>query len=165
VHHGYITVREGGTVQVVIRPGLASYAGTSLNGVTTESWPAWEGSFEIVGLVPPFEEAPPPSVEGPWSAHAMDHRGRTGERFEYDCPPGGSPGPIWGTGIYTDDSSVCTAAVLAGHISFVDGGRVTIEMRPGRHFYVGTRRQVVRSGAWGQWDGSFVIVAPGASAQ
>ncbi|NLG61502.1 MAG: hypothetical protein GX539_04605, partial [Candidatus Cloacimonetes bacterium] len=44
------------------------------------------------------------------------------------CAPGGEPHPVWGGhDVYATESSVCTAAVHAGVISFTEGGAVTID--------------------------------------
>lgn len=109
------------------------------------------------GSVP---SATPTSPSVSWTTNAADHQGVVGQRFDYDCPPGGSPNGIWGTDIYTADSSVCTAAVHAGLITLASGGAVTIEMRPGEITYPGTERNGITSTDWSLWDSSFVFVAP-----
>ena len=93
-----------------------------------------------------------------WRAHAMEHRGRIGAVVEYRCPPGGSLAPVWGTGAYTDDSSVCNAAVHRGSIDRNRGGRVMIVIQAGRDSYDGTTRHGVTSLAWDAWDGSFIVM-------
>ncbi len=115
--------------------------------------------------------APPPVTGGggqpgaqavDWNTTAQDHRQQIGQRFTYPCPPGGAPGRgPWGTDIYTDDSSVCTAAVHAGLITFASGGTVTIEMRPNAGSYTGTSRYGVQTSNYGSWDNAFVFVGAG----
>lgn len=102
-------------------------------------------------------EGPDPTID-PWRLNASAHRAAIGERFEYDCSPNGSPSTIWGTDVYTDDSSVCTAAVHAGLITFAEGGQVTIEMRPGQDAYVSSERNGVVSDDYGAWGGSYALV-------
>ncbi|MDQ2975462.1 MAG: pyridoxine 5'-phosphate synthase [Acidobacteriota bacterium] len=53
-----------------------------------------------------------------WNFNPIGHRGQNGRQFIYVCPANGVPRVIYGTDIYTDDSSVCTAAVHAGLITF-----------------------------------------------
>jgi hypothetical protein len=48
VHRGVITREGGGTVRIIIRPALARYVGTTRNGVTTEPFGTWDGSYEVV---------------------------------------------------------------------------------------------------------------------
>ena len=111
----------------------------------------------------------PPGSQGPaagsvvasdWLASATSLRSRTGEQFIFRCPPEGSAGRgPFGTDIYADHSSVCTAAVHAGVITFASGGTVTIEIRAGQDFYAGSPGQGgVTSSAAGGWPGSFTFV-------
>jgi hypothetical protein len=67
---------------------------------------------------------------------------------------------VWGTDTYTDDSSVCTAAVHAGLITLASGGPVTFEMRPGLDSYEASTRNGIASRSWGVWSSSFVFVTP-----
>jgi predicted small lipoprotein YifL len=48
VHAGLLEVGEGGTVTIRILPGLASYEGTTRNGITTLNYGSWDGSYEFV---------------------------------------------------------------------------------------------------------------------
>lgn len=93
-----------------------------------------------------------------WHADATKYRGANGGHFTFDCLAGGSLNPVWGTDTYTDDSSVCTAAVHAGLITVDEGGIVVIRIRPERDAYVGTTRNGVRTSGYEHWDGSFEFV-------
>jgi hypothetical protein len=111
--------------------------------------------------LPPGTPGPPAGsiVANDWLASATALRGRTGERFVFRCPPGGGAGRgPFGTDVYADHSSVCTAAVHAGVITFASGGSVTIEIRAGQDFYSGSAGQGgVTSSAAGGWPGSFAF--------
>jgi ABC-type amino acid transport substrate-binding protein len=96
-----------------------------------------------------------------WLATALPFDERVGERFDYSCPPDGTAWPIDGTDIYTSISSVCTAAVHVGLITLINGGDVTIEMRPGQDSYTASRRNGVNSDSHGPWQASFVLVDEG----
>jgi hypothetical protein len=74
------------------------------------------------------------------------------------CPPGGVPASVWGTDVYTDDSSVCTAAVHVGIATFEEGGTVLVEHGPSQERFAGTDRNGVESEGWGAWGGSFVFI-------
>ena len=90
---------------------------------------------------------------------AQGQRGKNGQRFSYNCPPGGrAASSLWGSDIYTDDSSICTAAVHAGVITLASGGTVTIEIRPGQGSYRGSTRYGVTSNNWNEHPGAFVFV-------
>lgn len=99
--------------------------------------------------------------EAAWSTTAQAHNGENGARFPYHCPAHGMAYSIYGTGIYTDSSAVCTAAVHAGLIGFAHGGIVTIEMRPGQNDYTSSHHNGVSSLHWASWNSSFVFVTPG----
>ena len=75
-----------------------------------------------------------------WNANAVAFRGQNGAQKTFECPKYGAVYGIYGTDVYTDDSSVCTAAVHAGFISLAGGGSVTIEIRPDAGSYTGTTR-------------------------
>lgn len=96
-----------------------------------------------------------------WNANATNYRGQNGLKVVYKCPAGGTLGSVYGTGTYTDDSRVCSAAVHAGLITFASGGKVTIKILPGRPSYVGSVRHGVSSSSYGAWTGSYSFyVAP-----
>lgn len=99
----------------------------------------------------------PTAIDAPWAMSATEFRGRNGQRFTFRCAPGGSAGAVWGTDVYTDDSSVCTAAVHAGRITFAEGGVVTFEISAGMAAYTPSARNGVSSGSYETWEGSFII--------
>jgi hypothetical protein len=84
-------------------------------------------------------------------------RGRNGERFLITCGALTSTPGIWGTGLYTDDSPLCTAAVHAGVISTA-GGVFTVEILPGLTQYVGSTANGVTSSNWASFIGSYRVV-------
>lgn len=106
------------------------------------------------GDVTPDESA----TDVSWSLNATAYTGRDGLKVAYDCPGGGTPGSLWGTSPFTDDSSVCTAAAFAGLITVADGGRVIIEIRPGEDAYEGGDANGITASTYGAWRGSFVLV-------
>ena len=93
-----------------------------------------------------------------WTDDAQSHRGQNNRTFSYALAPGGAEDSVWGTDVYTDDSSIGTAAVHAGLITFTAGGTVTIRILPGQSSYTGSTRNGVTSGDWDAWDGSFEFV-------
>ena len=96
-----------------------------------------------------------------WDANATAFRGQNGLKVVFRCPAGGTLGTVYGTGVYTDDSRVCSAAVHAGLITLAAGGKVTIKILPGRTAYTASTRNGVTSNAYGAWTGSYsFFVAP-----
>lgn len=98
-----------------------------------------------------------------WYRHVMGVIGGDGTRITYACQTNGRAYTVWGTDEYTGDSSICTAAVHAGLISFADGGAVTVEIRPGQASYAASTRNGVESLAYGEWGRSFVFVTSDAN--
>jgi hypothetical protein len=163
VHAGVIGF-SGGQVTFEIRPGQSSYEASNQNGVQTTAFGSWEGSFGF----PDGASARAPGVSQPQVAEAISAemtavglslRGKNGSTFRYSCPAGSASanGNIWGTDVYTDDSSICKAAVHAGVISS-SGGTVTIEILAGRTSYRNSDRYGISSTAFGEWTGSFRFV-------
>ena len=76
------------------------------------------------------------------------------------CSGGGELGSVWGTGTYTADSSICTAAVHAGLIDRAEGGQVTIEVIAGLDSFEGSTANGVTSSAYGAYDPAFRFQVP-----
>jgi hypothetical protein len=66
-------------------------------------------------------------------------------------------GHVWGTDIYSDDSSVAAAAVHAGLLRSGEKGLVRVILMPGQASYSGSERHGVKSESFGQWPGSFKL--------
>ena len=111
---------------------------------------------------PRTEPARTQTIDWQTSPLDLDLRGMNGERYGFRCPPGKPlPSRVAGSGPYTDDSSICTAAVHAGVIRAKSGGEVSIEIRPGQASYAGSERNYIKSGDYPAWSGSFVVlIAP-----
>jgi hypothetical protein len=109
-------------------------------------------------VVPRISFVLPHPIDSTWTADATSHRGENGRVFEFACAPAGAPGSIRGTDTYTDDSSVCTAAVHRGLITLAGGGRVTIVIRPALETYVGSTRNGVTTESYGPWEGSYEFI-------
>ena len=156
VNYGLITIESGGTVTIEMRAGLASYTGSNRNGTTTESSGRSTGSFVFIGQ-PIYNTDVGYGGRG-WDAYPSSFPAKNGQRYLYICPPKGGPEEIFGTGTYTTDSPVCTAAVQEGLITFAKGGNVTIEIEPGIGTYTGSTKNGVTSisGSWSY--GSYVFV-------
>ncbi|HTH51261.1 MAG TPA: LCCL domain-containing protein [Pyrinomonadaceae bacterium] len=102
-----------------------------------------------------------PSADAPtpisWTASAGFVKQETGLQYTFECPPDGTSGTVWGSDVYTADSSICTAAVHAGKITLEKGGIVTIEFTGGRQTYGATTRNGVTTYNYGQYPHSFVF--------
>jgi hypothetical protein len=97
-------------------------------------------------------------VMADWGASAVslgaDTPGATGT---VDCAPGGVTGAVWGTGTYTSDSSICSAAVHFGWITQAEGGSVSFRHVAGLDSYEGSVQNGVNSSDYGSWTASFQV--------
>ncbi len=92
-----------------------------------------------------------------WDTTAAGFKSDAGQIYKFRCPEQGVEGTIWGSDVYTLDSSICTAAVHAGLFSLADGGVVTVEFRPGRLTYGSTVRNGITSKTYGEYPKSYVV--------
>jgi hypothetical protein len=157
VHAGRITLAQGGAVTAYAHPGRARYAGVARNGVTSRDFATYPGSFAFTAALAPEVIAPPGATALSWSDSATRFRGQNGQRVSVFCPPAGRASTVWGKGPFTDDSSVCTAAVFAGRITMESGGVVRIRVAPGRDRYEGDARNGVTTRDFGTFAGSFLV--------
>lgn len=92
---------------------------------------------------------------------ARDMYAGNAQRMELLCPSDCERQPVWGTGYFTDDSSICGAAIHAGIIHKDSGGLIDLYFRPGLDAYKGSVENGVRAKDWGAWPRSFVLARPG----
>ncbi len=94
-----------------------------------------------------------------WRSNAVDYREQIGTEFRFGCPELGlgSFTRVWGTDVYTTDSSICSAAVHAGMITDA-GGAVAIQIVDGRSVYDASERHGVSSLNYGPWNTSFIFI-------
>ncbi|WP_338865070.1 M57 family metalloprotease [Myxococcus stipitatus] len=83
------------------------------------------------------------------------YRGQNGTEIRCTCDSA-TGGAVWGTDLYTDDSSVCDAGVHAGAIP-ATGGTVIVTIQPGQSSYTGSTRNGITTRAYGAWAGSFTV--------
>ncbi len=92
-----------------------------------------------------------------WDTVANGFKNDAGQIYKFRCPEHGVEQMIWGSDIYTLDSSICTAAVHAGLFTLASGGVVTVEFRPGRLTYGSTVRNGITSRTYGEYLHIFVV--------
>lgn len=139
-------------------PALSSTPLKTPSPVTLESSPVTETSPQTEESKPiennkESEEIIPIS----WDTTATGFKGGDGKTYKFQCPPEGTEFIVWGSDIYTLDSSICTAAVHSGLFTLASGGVVTIEYRPGREVYGSTLRNGIKSRTYGEYPHSFIV--------
>jgi len=156
VHAGVIPA-SGGQVRARRAAGCPGYRGSFAHGVPSAPWAAYELSFYFPGhgdgacVLPDPDACPLVWVVAPGHGPGVER--------SCVCParPGGE---VFGTGIYTADSSICAAALHAGAIS-PSGGRVTLRGAGGCTSYSGSTAHGVTSRAWGAYGESFFFPSHG----
>lgn len=99
------------------------------------------------------------TVSDAWHATAVEFRDDVDGQHDFDCPAGGPEAlNVWGDGPFTDDSSVCTAGVFAGAITYEDGGTVTIVMTGPQDSFDAAEANGVTTQEYPAWPGSFNVV-------
>jgi hypothetical protein len=151
----------GGDVKVHALGGCQSYAGSTKNGITSSQWGPYQASFGFEADVPCGGEAAASKGGGnqcPADMSAHEARG-TSEPLECTCPAGEGTGSVWGSSVYTTDSSVCRAARHAGAVG-ARGGAVTVFVAGGCSSYDGTTKNGVTTGSWASFGHSFGFAFP-----
>lgn len=85
------------------------------------------------------------------------YRGRTGETLIFRITGNPAAGSVWGSDVYTDDSSLAAAAVHAGALGAGETGLVQVTMLPGQSSYTAAARNGVTSSSYGDWQGSYRV--------
>ena len=88
----------------------------------------------------------------------VNYRSFVGQSFKFTVTGATNAGVVWGTDIYTDDSSVAAAAVHAGCIENGKTAVITVKILAGQGCYRNTTRNGVTSSSYGAWPGSYLFV-------
>ncbi len=70
---------------------------------------------------------------------------------------GSTTGSVYGTGVYTTDSALATAAVHAGVLRPGETGVVRVRLVAGRSSYAGSTRNGVTSGSWNSYPTAYTV--------
>lgn len=87
-------------------------------------------------------------------ANLTGYRSRVNQSFQFSVT-GATVGGVWGTDVYTDDSSLARAAVHAGVVAPGETKTITVTVLPGQSSYPASTRNGVTSYSWGSWTGSY----------
>jgi hypothetical protein len=158
VHAGVLLEGQVGVVKVTILAGQSSYHGTTRNGVTSVDYSDWYGSYRVESV----SKTDPSSISVsafPDPGNLTDYRGNDMDPILFQVT-GSTEGSVWGTDVYTDDSSLATAAVHAGILAEGENGVVIVTILPGRSGYTGSTRNGVTTYDYGSWYGSYSVGEP-----
>ena len=143
--HAGVIGPDGGPVIAERVEGVATHEASLSHGVMTQAWGDYVASFTFAG----GREAGSPACgfvvpDLPEQACA--------------CGPlaDATAGPIWGSGPYTADSDICSAARHAGVLG-PEGGTVAILLTGPQDGFAASTANGVQTNAWGAYDGSFLF--------
>lgn len=141
--HAGMIGQAGGEVELTMLGRQESFPASTMNGVTSSQWGAWDSSFAFVAARPGGG-----SPCGTMPAGAELH--------ECTCSPAPHTGNAWGSGPYTNDSNICVAAMHAGVITSL-GGAVRVLAAPGLQSYRGSEWNGTSTLDYGAWSGSITF--------
>jgi len=158
VHAGILNDGEFGFVSVTILGGQARYPGATRFGVVSQEYAEWEGSFKLAKAPQPWKlRLPDDVVDATGMVSLPTLRDKSGLSFSLIVV--GAAGPLRGSDVYTDDSSIAAAAVHSGALKLGEKGYVRVTVLPGLGAYVSSDRNGVKSADAGAWQGSFRVDA------
>jgi hypothetical protein len=156
VHAGVLAPGEFGFVKVTLAPGQERYDGTTRNGVNSSLFETWQGSFRVERASEPYTVQLPGGEDASRVVNMEALRNRPGTSFLVQVV-GAVGGTVWGTDVYTDDSSIAAAAVHAGALKAGELGFVRVTTDRPRESYAASERNGIKSQPYAKWDGSFRV--------
>ena len=181
VHAGVLANRAQGKVTIEVLPAGSSFRGSASNGVTSGSWGAYGMSFRFLNAMPSRQSGIPPAPSAPSGPATPSGPAAPSGFFgpanvygfedssaltRIQAAPGGdyyfrltgsTKGSIWGTGVYTLDSTLEAAAVHAGVLSAGESGIVKVRVLPGRSSYESSSRNGLQSAWYGSYGASYSL--------
>lgn len=153
---------EAGVGVVVLIPmgRQDEFPASTENGVTSSSWGSWDRSFDVVRAQ--VQAGQPVAVE--FSAAALAKARSCPATIGSEtqvlcaCPADAPARSVWGSGPYTGDSNLCTAAIHAGIIG-QGGGLIAATAVDGQDVYTGSDANGVMTRDWGRYGTSVAISA------
>jgi len=158
LHAGKIKA-TGGKVTVYAFGRCEQFTGTTRHGVATADWGGYDHTFAFAKEIRCAGEAPaggPPAC--PQNAVGLREQ-PPASGHQCHCGSAAMHGALWGTDLYTLDSSVCAAARHAGAVPAA-GGDVTIFIGGRCGSFEASTRNGVDSGSWGPYDNTFGFAYP-----
>ncbi len=156
VHAGILKPGERGIIKVTVMPGQNSYTSTQAHGILSNSYGAWQGSYKVEKSLAIAKPADPLRDAKPDPGTISAFRGQNGKVMYFEVT-GSTSGSVWGTGPYTDDSRLATAAVHGGVLKSGQKGIVKVTIMPGQASYQGSTQNGVTTSQYGSFGGSYKV--------
>jgi hypothetical protein len=155
--HAGVTTREGNTdFTIEVLGGAAAFLGSARNDVVSTNYGPYPKSFRFIAAGAPLgagRVAPTQALTIKWDANAGSLA--VGSKVTYRCLPGGLAGSVYGTDVYTADSSICGAAMHAGKTTLAGETDFGIEVMDGAAAFQGSMRNGVSSRNYGPYSKTF----------
>jgi hypothetical protein len=152
IHAGVLQAGRPGLVTILVASGADTFTGSARNGVTTKDYGPNTTSYT-------FDRTGAPGRID-WSTTGLNIPGTFTAPILVECPGGGAmTSQIFGSGVYNEDSSICTAAVHVGLITRANGGNFFVTRDTGLKNYDAVERNGVKSTAWSGGTASFKLGA------
>ena len=152
VHAGVLGNGQTDILAIRILPGQSNYAAAVRHGVTSRSYSSYSLSYEFV----PYDSQRL-LIQDPGSLSIFE--GLEGRTLAFQVT-GSASGSVWGSDVYTADSSLSTAAVHAGLVRVGETSVVLVDFLPGQSSYVGSQRFDITSRNWGSYQMSYRLRNP-----
>lgn len=110
----------------------------------------------VARMIQEFKEGPIKAQADPGTLSTVV--GQPGKVFYFEVT-GANAGTVWGSDVYTDDSSLAKAAVHAGVLPLGQKGVVKVTFLPGQQAYQGSTRNGVTTANWNAFHRSFKVEA------
>ena len=131
-------------------PGATAAGTYQINITATNAIGSTTGRLTLtVGTAPVVTFATAP-------ANLVGYRNKVGQTFQFNIT-GSTGGIVWGTDVYTDDSTVARAAVHAGVVAVGETKTVTITILGGQSSYAASARNGITTSSWPAWPGSYAF--------
>jgi hypothetical protein len=154
VHTGVLKDGEEGVVKVIFAEGQSEYTGSSRNGATTSSWGSYNLSYKVEEAVAPaIEVLPDPGNLAGFSD------AKSGDTMVFRVTGDADGGSVWGTDLYTTDSTLAVVVVHAGILKDGEEGVVKVIFAEGQSEYTGSSRNGATTSSWGSYNLSYKVEA------
>ena len=125
-------------------------------------WTLLAAAATLLAAQPTFAQSRSLGITATQNASA--YRQEAGKRVTLVCPPSdGKSASVYGTDVYTDDSSICASAIHAGVLKPQQAGVVSIDLVQGSQEFRGSQRNGVTSRNYGRWDYAFKFASDAAA--
>ena len=150
VHKGLLADGQKGIIKVSVLSGQSNYSSSTANGISSSAFGSWPGSFSVSA----DDGGNNPILSDP--GNLTSYRNVLGGVYQFNVI-GSSMGSVWGSNVYTDDSTLAKVAVHAGILSDGQSGVVRVVIAPGLEAYVASTANGITSASFGEWSGSYTV--------